>query len=153
MTEKDNARISRSDIGSWISGPPQLNQYDYPGERLGRPQSGPGSVGRWGRRIAALAIDWALAMGISWLIWRGDPWGNLIVFLIMQILMVGFFGHSFGHRIMGMQVQKLNGKPINMLDGLIRSLLVALVIPPFIQDADNRGLHDRVRGSILVRIK
>lgn len=153
MSEKDSERITRSDIGSWLSGPPQQNQYNFPGERLGRPQHGPASVARWGVRFVALAIDWGIALGISWAFLHSDPWVNLGIFLAMQILMVGFFGYSLGHRIMGMQVQKMSGKPINFLDALIRSLLVALIIPPFLQDADQRGLHDRLRGNILVMIR
>ena len=34
---------------------------DYPGERLGRPATGRGSIGRPGRRIGALFIDYAAA--------------------------------------------------------------------------------------------
>ncbi|RKW71684.1 RDD family protein [Galactobacter caseinivorans] len=153
MSEKDPERITRSDIGSWISGPPQQSQYNFPGERLGRPQRGPASVARWGVRIVALLIDWAIAMGLAWIFFRGDSWGNLAFFVVLQILMVGFFGYSIGHRIMGMQVQKMTGKPVNYLDALVRALLVALIIPPFLQDPDQRGLHDRLRGTILVMIR
>jgi hypothetical protein len=52
------------EIGSWLSGPeptqsPGVDQQpnDYPGQRLGLPESGPGSIARFGRRIAALMID------------------------------------------------------------------------------------------------
>jgi hypothetical protein len=31
-------------------------------------------------------------------------------------------------------------------------VLICLVIPAVIFDADQRGLHDRVRGTVLVRI-
>ncbi|RII42983.1 RDD family protein [Galactobacter valiniphilus] len=153
MTEKDPERITRADLGSWISGPPQLNTQAYPGQRMGRPQAGPGSIARWGRRIVAILIDWALAYVISLVFWGGNEWVTLSLFAAMTLLGVCLFGHSIGHRLLGMQVQKLNGTAARPLDGLIRTLLVLLVVPPFIQDADTRGLHDRARGTILVRIR
>lgn len=154
MSENERGgRINRSDLGSWITGPPQHHAQDYPGERLGRPQSGPGSIGRWGRRIVALVIDWGIAMGLSALFFKGDAVANLIIFLAMQLVAVGLFGHSIGHRLLGMQVQKLDGKPVRPLDALVRTLLLALVIPPFVTDPDQRGLHDRARGTVLVMIR
>jgi hypothetical protein len=32
----------------------------YPGERLGLPEEGSGSIAGWGRRIGALVIDWVI---------------------------------------------------------------------------------------------
>ncbi|MDR2257315.1 MAG: RDD family protein [Arthrobacter sp.] len=153
MTEKDPERITRADLGSWISGPPQLQTQAFPGERMGRPQSGPGSLARWGRRIGGILIDWGLAYAISLIFWSGNEWVTLSLFAAMTLLGVCLFGHSVGHRVLGMQVQKLSGAPVRPLDGLIRTLLVLLVVPPFIQDADTRGLHDRARGTVLVRIR
>jgi uncharacterized RDD family membrane protein YckC len=34
---------------------------------------------------------------------------------------------------------------------IVRSVLLALVIPAVIWDADNRGLHDKAAGTVLVR--
>ena len=59
-------------IGSWLSGPPPVEPgnpdqgpNDYPGQRLGLPQSGPRSLARMGRRIAALFVDWLIAYGLA----------------------------------------------------------------------------------------
>ncbi len=52
--------MERKDFGSWLEGPPQLSNQEWPGKRLGRPESGPGSVARIGRRVGALFIDWGL---------------------------------------------------------------------------------------------
>ena len=61
--------VDRKDIGSWLSGPQIDSGLDgsigYPGERLGLPQSGRGSVTTWGRRIVALVIDWFVVLGVS----------------------------------------------------------------------------------------
>ena len=57
--------VSR-DIGSWLSRPQSLGPDDdgYPGERLGMPSDGPGSLAGLGRRTAALMTDWLIAYGL-----------------------------------------------------------------------------------------
>ena len=144
--------MDRKDFGSWLEGPPQLNSEAWPGRRLGRPESGQGSVARLGRRIGALSIDWVLAMALSFVFFGGDPGANLAFFAGMQILFVGVTGHSIGHRTLGMQVQRLDGTAARPLDGLLRTVLLCLVVPPLLGDADQRGLHDRATKTILVRI-
>jgi len=37
----------------------------YPGEMLGLPESGPGSLAPMGRRLAALLIDWLISYGLA----------------------------------------------------------------------------------------
>lgn len=144
--------MERKDVSSWLEGPPQLNPEAWPGQRLGRPESGPGSVARIGRRVGALCIDWALAMIPSFIFFNGSSLANLTFFAAMQILFVGVTGHSIGHRILGMQVQGMDGSAIRPLQGLVRGILVCLVIPPLVTDPDQRGLHDRAIKAILVRI-
>ncbi len=41
--------------------PDQTSSGEYPGERLGLPRQGPGSIAKVGRRAAALIIDLACA--------------------------------------------------------------------------------------------
>ena len=142
--------VNRSDVGSWLEGPPPIQEW--PGKRLGRPQHGPGSIARFGRRFGALVIDWALCSAISAAFFGWDGFATTYIFLIEQILLVGFFGYSIGHRVMGMQVQTLDGRPAGYLTAVIRAVLICLVIPAVIFDPDQRGLHDRVRGTVLVRI-
>ena len=53
--------------GSWLSGSEagsDAGPDDYPGQRLGLPEHGPGSIARFGRRLAALLIDWFIAYGL-----------------------------------------------------------------------------------------
>ncbi|HVR00088.1 MAG TPA: RDD family protein, partial [Mycobacterium sp.] len=53
-------------IGSWLSGPPESGRRaGYPGESLGLPERGPGSLARMGRRLAALMLDWLIAYGLA----------------------------------------------------------------------------------------
>ena len=57
---------------------------DYPGKRLGLPESGPGSMGRLGRRVGALCIDYGAAYLISGF-FGWDPLAILGIFALIQI--------------------------------------------------------------------
>ncbi|CEA07856.1 RDD family protein [Arthrobacter saudimassiliensis] len=143
--------VDRRDIGSWLQGPP-TDESQWPGRRLGLPPSGPGSIARVGPRVGALAVDWALASLIAYAFFGGTEISILVVFAVEQILLVGLLGFSVGHRIFGMQVQKLSGGPAGPLAGVVRALLLCLVVPALIFDADQRGLHDRAMGTVLVKV-
>lgn len=45
-----------------------------------------------------------------------------------------------------------NGGRLGVLRVLLRTLLLALVIPALIWDRDGRGLHDRLARAVQVRI-
>jgi uncharacterized RDD family membrane protein YckC len=144
--------VDRRDIGSWLSGPDTSGISKYPGERLGLPESGRGSIARAGRRIVAIVIDWTLALLISNFLFSGDSWATLAVFAAEQILLIGTLGYSIGHRVMGIQVVRLGGTPAGPLAALVRTLLLCLVIPAVIFDPDQRGLHDKAAKTVLVRM-
>ncbi len=144
--------VDRRDIGSWLSGPDTSGISRYPGERLGLPESGSGSIARAGRRILAICIDWGLSLLISNFAFGGDEWATLAIFGIQQILLVGTLGYSIGHRVMGIHVVRLGGGPAGPLAGVVRAVLLCLVIPAVIFDPDHRGLHDKAMDTILIRI-
>jgi uncharacterized RDD family membrane protein YckC len=123
----------------------------YPGRRLGRPEQGPGSVARPGRRLAAVAVDWAIALAISARFFGADSWSTLLVFGVMQVVLVGSLGSSIGHRLLGLQVVTLDGAWAGPLRALVRSALLCLAVPALIWNADQRGLHDQAAGTVLVR--
>jgi uncharacterized RDD family membrane protein YckC len=135
-----------------MEGPPSSGGQQWPGQRLGRPESGPGSIARFVPRTGALLIDWAFCSLVSAAFFGYDGFATLAIFLAEQVLLVGFFGYSIGHRVLRMQVQTLDGRPAGYLTALIRSVLVCLVVPPLVVDADQRGLHDRARNTGLFRI-
>jgi uncharacterized RDD family membrane protein YckC len=144
--------VDRKDIGSWLSGPDTSGVSKYPGERLGLPESGPGSIARAGRRIVAIMIDWGIALLISNFAFGGDSWATLAVFAIEQILLVGTLGYSIGHRIMGIAVVRPGGGTPGPLAALVRTVLLCLVIPAVIFDPDQRGLHDKALNTVLIRM-
>jgi len=133
----------------------QIPPSEWPGERLGLPETGSGSVGRVGRRILALCIDWAIANLIP-LIWASyatnvHSWSTLTLFAIMQVAFIPTIGGSIGHRVTGMRVIALEGGWVGLRRPLVRTLLLVIVIPALVWDSDQRGFHDKVAGTVLVR--
>jgi uncharacterized RDD family membrane protein YckC len=129
----------------------------WPGERLGLPESGPRSIARTGRRIAALAIDWALATGLSLAFfstgqWQTNGFVTLGLFAGIQLLFLLVLNGGIGHLILGMRVVPLNPGRLAPWRALVRTVLVSLFVPAVIWDADQRGLHDRAAGTVLVRV-
>lgn len=123
----------------------------WAGQRLGLPESGSGSLAKLGRRVLALMVDWALAMIVSQAFASGNSTVTLLVFALVQWLLNATLGYSIGHRLLGLQVRRLDGAYVGLWRSLIRIGLILLVIPATIWDADNRGLHDKAAGTVLVR--
>jgi len=131
------------------------NGQEWPGQRLGLPRSGPRSIARLGRRIGALSIDWAIAYGIAWAFFqdeRGIVDGLFItsVFLVMQIAAMSLASGSAGHLMLGMRVVPMVGGWVGVWRPIVRTLLLIVVIPAVIWDPDQRGMHDRLAGTVLV---
>ena len=128
----------------------------WPGERLGLPEEGSRSVGRLGRRILAIFIDWGLASLIAWAFFPHrndgvDPGWTLALFAGLQILFLLVLNGSPGHLVTGMRVVPVNPAPLGLWRPFVRTALLCLVIPALIADQDQRGLHDRAAGTVLVR--
>ena len=153
--------MDRRDVGSWLQGPKatleqQGVDFGYPGERLGLPQSGSGSVATMGRRLVALLIDWAAAGILANAYaskWTPSSLAllQLEIFLTQVLLFTALIGASFGQQLLGMQVRNLAGGRATIGQILLRTFLIALVIPAAIWDRDGRGLHDRLANTVVVR--
>jgi uncharacterized RDD family membrane protein YckC len=146
--------IGRKDIGSWLDGPGATSgtPSSYPGERLGRPLAGPGSIARIGRRVFGILVDWVAALAIAHTLLSGlGAFGPLLVLLAEQVLLVGTLGFGLGHRAVGLRVETVAGDPPGLVRALVRSVLLVLAVPPLIWDADQRGLHDKAAGTLVVR--
>jgi Predicted membrane protein/domain len=142
-------------IGSWLEGPAQTirDPDDYPGRRLGLPEHGRGSVGRFGRRLAALFVDWGLCLLVSSAFFDADPWATLAVFTVENVLGVGTAGCTAGQCVLGLRVVRVAGGPVSFVQALGRGLLLALALPALVWDRDQRGLHDRFMGTVLLRTR
>ena len=160
------------EIGSWLSGPEpsqsgSLDQQpnDYPGQRLGLPESGPGSIARFGRRIAALLIDWFIAYGLVGLavavgiISRQDllytrigSTAIAVVWVVLGIVAVRLFGFTPGQLALGLRVASIDNRMhVGIGRATVRGLLVFFVVPALFTDSDLRGYQDRFTNTAVVR--
>jgi uncharacterized RDD family membrane protein YckC len=131
--------------------------------RLDLPKSGRGSLAGWGTRITALVLDWFLANLAAFAlvrdtgIWQAPVTGSdfvpLAVFGAEIWLMTAFVGASVGQRLRHLVVVGVDGRPAGVVRAFVRTTLILLVLPPLIVDADGRGLHDRLAGTVLVRTR
>ena len=155
-----------SSFGSWLSGPPPVGPgptdqrpNDYPGQRLGLPQSGPKSLARTGRRVAALFVDWLIAYGIAalamtfgWFSVQTLSTAVLVIWFVLGAVSVRLFGFTPGQYALGLIVVPVDNRiHVGFGRALVRGLLIALVIPPLFTDTDLRGLHDRLTNTAVVR--
>jgi uncharacterized RDD family membrane protein YckC len=134
-----------------VSTSPAPDAPDWPGQRLGLPETGSRSVARLGRRLAGIAIDWGIAVAISAAFFDYDSIATLLIFIGMQVLFTIVINASIGHAILRMRVVPLTGGLLGLWRPVVRSLLIALVIPAMLWDQNQRGLHDRAAGTILLR--
>lgn len=123
----------------------------WPGKKFGLPQDGPRSTPTYLRRVAGLGIDWAIAVGISVAFFDYNGLWTLAVFIVLQMVGGLVAAGSPGHLVTGMRIAPIAGGALGVLPPLIRPLLVAAVIPAVMVDEDQRGVHDRLVGTILVR--
>lgn len=154
--------VDRRDIGSWLQGPGNLNQRsagDYRGKRLGMPEHGPGSIARFGRRLAGVSIDWVACkllayafFGVGFAETGARSFIPLAIFFVENVLLVATAGATLGQRIMGMRVFGLGGRPVTAVQATTRAVLLCLFIPAVIWDVDGRGVHDKVPNTVLARV-
>jgi uncharacterized RDD family membrane protein YckC len=139
-------------VGGWLTGVlTARSDSRYPGERLGLPEQGAGSVARMGRRIAALIVDWLLSTVIAVSVLHSQYW-TIVIFAAEVWLLTATTGLTIGKRLAGIRVVRLDGRPVGPLWALVRTLLLLTVIAPLVTDGDLRGLHDQAANTVVVRI-
>jgi uncharacterized RDD family membrane protein YckC len=154
--------------GSWLSGPSAASEtsgpQEWPGERLGLPKSGAGSVASRGARLGALVLDLVIASLVTSFFVRmdvADPevmrtfnYWAILVWFVISVVTVSLFGFTAGMAALGIRVVRLDGASmVGPLRAIPRALLTAILIPAVIWDADNRGMHDKAVGTIVLRTR
>ncbi|GAA1139934.1 RDD family protein [Nesterenkonia lutea] len=123
----------------------------WAGDQLGLPETGPGSMAPWSRRIIALFIDWGIAVLISVTWFEGYELATLGIFAAGEIILIGLLGVTVGKRLMRIQVVRGRNIP-GPLWAAVRTLLLMLILPPIIIGSDGRGVHDRAAGTVQLRM-
>lgn len=116
-------------------------------------EHGPGSAAGFGPRILAIMIDWLPCAVAAQLLTSNPAFSALALFAAMTALSIGIAGRTPGHAAAGLRVALLDGSRAGFGTGVIRTVLLCLVIPPVVYDADGRGLHDRAVGTIVLRTR
>jgi uncharacterized RDD family membrane protein YckC len=112
-----------------------------------------------GRRVAALFIDWFIALLITSPFTghrpltpgSNSPW-VLAVFAAEYLVLVSLIGRTIGMRLVGIAVISLDGRRVTVGWVGVRLFLLLLVVPAVVFDRDRRGLHDKASGSVVVRM-
>ena len=99
----------------------------------------------------ALAIDWTLSILVSVAFFSYDAVATLAIFAVAQIVFISSLNGSVGHLVVGLRVVPMAGGWVGVLRPIGRTLLLCIVIPAVIWDRDQRGMHDRLVGTVLVR--
>jgi uncharacterized RDD family membrane protein YckC len=139
-------------------------KQSYPGEHLGLPEAGSGSIAGWSRRFAALLIDWIICSLIAIAFLYHPAPGHAtdvfveprawtpVVFAVQDIVLTATVGFTIGKRLLGLRVIRLDGLPVGFGRAFIRTILLMLVLPAMIMDRDLRGLQDKAAGTAVVRM-
>ena len=130
----------------------------YPGEQLGLPPDGRGSLASWRSRVGALVLDWAACMAVAVGFfgpevltgsgWRA--WMILATFFVESSLLGWLAGGSFGQLVCRIGVIRLDRVPLGLARAVLRAALVSLALPALVIGADRRGLHDLAAGTAVV---
>jgi len=139
-------------------GAPDVPAEPYPGQRLGLPESGRGSLAGWRARVAGLLLDWAASMGVAVAVFGTEvltgsgwqAWMVLATFFVESTLLVTVASGSFGQLICRIAVVRLDTQPVGFPRAALRQALICLALPPLIIGPDRRGLQDLAATTVVV---
>jgi len=126
----------------------------------------------WGLSMAVASIFWQDPAALGPRVLGAEPWATLLVFVGSTVVLVGLLGHTVGHRALGLRVarvvpvpdptpvradgeggpQRMAAKgPPGLVAAALRTVLLAMVIPPVVWDRAGRGMHDVAARTVVVR--
>lgn len=154
---------------TWLSGPSATlgttaEPPKWPGEKLGLPEEGVGAVAGGGRRLVALLLDLFAASLITAIFVRPDyqqvdvmqtyNYASILVWVLLTVPATAFFGFTPGMGAVGVRVGRLDGAgSVGLWRAAVRCLLTFVLIPPLVRNVDGRGVHDRLTGTVVVRMR
>jgi uncharacterized RDD family membrane protein YckC len=122
-------------------------------------QGAVGTPAGFGRRLLAFAVDAVLSVGIAVITGHRPPSTSyqLIVylaFLLIELVFVALAGQTPGMRVAGIVVVRARdgGRPA-VRWVLLRTVLLAAVVPALIVDSSGRALHDRASATSTLRLR
>jgi uncharacterized RDD family membrane protein YckC len=152
--------------GTWLTGPvgddAAADDEYVTGTRLGLPPEGPGSAASVLQRLFAFLLDLAVGVLIGGFVvlFLNDvtpvqrSLANNVAFAAQMVVLQALTGQSMGMRLVGIRVRRLTREgPLGLLTALLRTALLALLVPALVYDRDKRGLHDRAAGTVVVRAR
>lgn len=153
--------------GTWLQGPEVTlgelrNPDSYPGERLGLPREGVGSLASFSARLGAFGIDIVASALIARLlnVWVQDPSpvqrqaASVVVLTVEQLLLVALTGQTLGMKLLDLRVLRFkdSSRPPGMVWSAVRTLVLMLTLGlAGFFTKNGRGLHDLAAGSVVVR--
>ena len=148
-------------LGSTGLGAQGQGQGQWRGQRLGLPEDGPGSVASFGAKAGAFVVDVLLAGLVGSLVNTvvtdpTDVQRNAAGYVAFAVLYVGSLvltAQTPGMRLVGLRVLPLKGSraTVGLVPALLRTAVLATLLPALISDGDARGLHDKAAGTVVVR--
>jgi uncharacterized RDD family membrane protein YckC len=124
------------------------------GAALGLPADGPGSLAGFGQRLGAFAVDAVAAALVAGLVTAPELPGNwsLLSFVLITLVFLVATGQTPGMRLLGLRLAHPQpGRRLALWRAVVRTALLALLVPALVVDADGRGLHDRLTDTAVVR--
>jgi uncharacterized RDD family membrane protein YckC len=123
------------------------------------PSAGAGRLASWAVRIGALVLDWFACLLAAFAFASRDSVTSggarflpVLLLVVETALLTATLGGSAGQLLLGVRVRRVDGSPaVGLGRALVRSVLLALLVPPVVYDGDRRGLHDRAAGTVVVR--
>lgn len=136
----------------------------WPGDRLGLPETGIGSVAGAGARLLALVIDLTLASLVTSLFFRPDFQNPVVmqsynlwsvaVWAAVTGVAAALFGFTPGMAVVGIRVGRLDGASmVGVWRALVRAALTFVLIPAMVRNGDGRSWLDRLTGTVVIRMR
>jgi uncharacterized RDD family membrane protein YckC len=120
---------------------------------------GPGALASFGQRLGAFVVDSVLAIGVAIISGRlpGDDGYGLVVylaFLAIELLFVATVGQTPGMRVAGIAVVRAADRQRARFGWVVvRTVLLAAVVPALIPDRTGRPMHDRAAATLTLRTR